>query len=93
MDRFTRSVLVVIAALLGVIAVGLWREGPSMLPTAQAQVPDSGMQRNQLLKETQETNGLLRQILEHLQEKSIAVTMRDGDKEKEKGSGARRGRR
>ena len=92
-DRFTRSVLVVIAVLLGVIAVGLWQERPSMLPAAQAQVPDSGMQRNQMLKETQETNKLLRQILEHLQEKTIAVTMHDADEEKEKGGGARRGRR
>ncbi len=92
-DRFTRSILVVIAVSLGVIAVGLWQGHPSILPTAQAQVPDSGMQRNQMLKETQKTNELLRQILTHLQEKTVAVTMRDANEEKEKGRGLRRGRR
>ncbi len=92
-DRFTRSIMVVIALLLGVICVGLWRDGPSILPSAEAQVPDSGMQRNQMLREAQKTNALLGQILKHLQEDTVSVTMGDADKAKEKDRGLRGGRR
>jgi hypothetical protein len=73
LDRFTRILLAVIAALLAVIAVELWQARPSMLPEATAQIPDSGAQRYQMIGEAQKTNEILANILDHLRTKSIKV--------------------
>ncbi|MBN2560687.1 MAG: hypothetical protein JXQ75_07145 [Phycisphaerae bacterium] len=80
LDRLTRSVLLVITVLLTVIAIELWAGRPSMLPTAQAQVPDSGLQRNQMIDEAHRTNRLLEEILQHLRAKAIKVEIMDTDK-------------
>jgi hypothetical protein len=73
LDRFTRGLLAVIAVLLAVIAVELWQGRPSMLPTAMAQIPDSGAQRYQMIDEAVKTNKFLADILDHLRTKSIKV--------------------
>jgi hypothetical protein len=73
LDRFTRCLLAVITVLLTVIAVELWQGRPSMLPEAMAQIPDSGAQRYQMIAETQKTNNLLADILDHLRNKAIKV--------------------
>jgi len=78
-DRFTRSLLGVLAVLLAIIAVELWAQRPSLLPAASAQIPDSGRQRNELLMETRKTNQLLDKILVHLQTKPIKVQAADTD--------------
>ena len=95
LDRWTRCVLLVITVLLSVIAVELWGRRPSMLPTAQAQIPDDGAQRQRLIVESRRTNELLGQILDHLRTKPIKVKVIGTDKPKESSSGrkspARRG--
>jgi len=48
-DKYTRVVLTVIAALLTVVAVGMWIDAPSAVPAAQAAIPDSGAQLQQIL--------------------------------------------
>lgn len=85
LDRATRAVLVVIAVLLAVIAVELWQLGPHALPAAQAQIPDSGMQRYQLLSEVQTTNQLLKDVLSHLRTKAVKVKIDATDKLKDAG--------
>lgn len=87
-DRFTRCLLVVLTVLLAIIAVELWAGQPSALPAASAQIPDSGLQRNQQLMEIRKTNQLLDQILEHLQTKPIKVQAADTDQK----NGAKRRR-
>lgn len=89
LDRWTRRVLCVIAALLAVIAVELWQARPSMLPRAEAQIPDTGLQRENMVREARQTNALLTQILEHLRSKPIKVEM-DGT---DSGGGKTRGRK
>jgi len=74
-DRYTRLLLTVIAALLTVIAVELAVQRPDIAATAQAQIPDSGAQRYQLIGEGQRTNQLLDDILTHLRTKPIKVEM------------------
>jgi len=49
-DNYTRLLLTVIAVLLAVTAFGLWCQAPTTLQTAQARIPDSGQQLNQLIE-------------------------------------------
>lgn len=79
-DRTTRTLLLGIAALLAVIAVELWDAAPSALPTAAAQVPDTGKQRQDLILEQRRTNELLTQVLEHIRTKPIKVEIAPTDK-------------
>ena len=80
LDRCTRGLLTAITILLAVIAVELWGGRPSMLPAARGQIPDSGLQRQQLTVEMRRSNDLLGQILEHLRTKAIKVKMETTDK-------------
>lgn len=89
-DRYTRLLLTAITVLLTVIAVELWAERPPLIGDAQAQIPDSGLQRNLLIDEAQRTNKLLAEILAHLQNKPIKVKSVDTDKSD---GAARSGRR
>ncbi|RIK66396.1 MAG: hypothetical protein DCC65_09640 [Planctomycetota bacterium] len=73
LDRYTRGILTALTVLLAVIAIELWAGRPSDLPAAQAQIPDTGLQRKIIADEAQRTNQLLEQILEHLQSKPIRV--------------------
>lgn len=63
----------IVVLLLGVIAIQLWSAAPSILPEAQAQIPDTGMQRKQLIDEARRTNELLSDILTQLREKPMKV--------------------
>lgn len=48
-DGYTRILLSVITVLLTVLAVGMWYETPSTVPTARAQgIPDSGQQLHEI---------------------------------------------
>lgn len=97
-DRFLRGILVTIAILLAVIAVALWDRRPSMLPTAQAQIPDTAKQRQQVVEESRRTNQLLSQILTHLRTKPVKVQIEATDEREESrrsraGTNRRRGSR
>ena len=80
LDRYTRCLLTAIAILLTVVAVELWMGCPSMVESAVAQVPDSGLQRKVLNEKVRKTNRLLEQILQHLQTKPVKVEVLDPDK-------------
>jgi hypothetical protein len=82
MDRYTRTVLTVIAGLLTVIAVELAYHAPSSTPRAEAQIPDTALQRKQVVDESRETNRLLSAILEHLRTKPIKVETQATDTRK-----------
>jgi hypothetical protein len=81
-DRYTRCLLTVIAALLTVIAVELAVQRPDITTAVQAQIPDAGAQRYQILGEGQRTNQLLEDILVHLRTKPIKVEMETGGADK-----------
>ena len=80
LDRYTRCMLFAITVLLTVVAVELWVARPTILPAADAQVPDSGKQRYQAIQEARKTNETLRQILDHLRSKAIKVRIETTDK-------------
>jgi len=72
----THLLLFLCGALLGMLASGLFEP-----PAVQAQVPDSGLQLNQILRETQRTNQLLDEILHALRAGTLKVRITDSDKD------------
>jgi hypothetical protein len=90
-DRFTRRVLCLIAAILALIAMELWVAMPGQGPQARAQIPDSGLQRHQLIDDVRKTNELLERVLKHLETQRIKVTTRADEKNEAAGPGGRRG--
>jgi len=79
LDAFTQRLLIVLTGLLAVIAVELWalRPGP---PRAEAQIPDTALQRKHIVDESRRTNELLEQILDHLRRGTIKVSLEQADK-------------
>ena len=53
-DKYTRVLMTIIAVLLFVISVGMWLETPPVVATAQARIPDSGQQLNQIIQKTEQ---------------------------------------
>lgn len=79
-ERYTQIVLTVIAGLLTVIAVELtFVAEATTLPRATAQIPDTGLQRKQIVDEQRITNQRLSAILNHLKEGTINVRVEDED--------------
>jgi len=90
-DRFTRGILCALTVLLTIIAIELWVGRPDSVMTAQAQIPDTALQRREIVEETRRTNALLEQILEHLKTKPVQVTIK-ADERKQAGDPARKGK-
>ncbi|MBN1844897.1 MAG: hypothetical protein JW810_04380 [Sedimentisphaerales bacterium] len=61
-DGYTRFLLTAIAVLLTVLAVGLWFETPSTVPAAQAKIPDSGLQMNEMITRLDSVNKTLTEL-------------------------------
>ena len=79
---------------LAVLAT-VWRVwlGPiTLVPSAQAQIPNAGEQRIELVREVRESNALLRKILNTLRNETLKVDLGGTDKKSTSGQ-ARRGRK
>jgi hypothetical protein len=69
------------AALWGFLALSLIRvwAAPGLLQRAEAQIPDAGLQRKQLLDEMQRANQLLGEIKALLAEGTLNVKVKGAD--------------
>lgn len=75
-------------ALLTCIRV--WVGPQAILEQAQAQIPDSGMQRKLLLEETRKTNQLLLEIKQLLKTHTFNVRIQGADNQADKAARSRR---
>lgn len=91
-DRTTRIFQAAVVTLLALIASALWDSRPSMLPQAVAQIPDTAMQRKQMVDEQKATNELLARILRHLETKPIKVQTVGTDENKGESAAPKEGR-
>ena len=73
------KLLTVVVVLQSLILLGQWLGTPSVLPTAQAQVPDAGGQRVQMIKELESLNAKTERLITMLE--SGKVTVRVSNKE------------
>ena len=71
-DKYTRSLLTIIAVLLTVLAAGLWFETPTTMAPAQAKIPDSGLQFQRVIDQT----GRITTSLDNLTELLISGQVR-----------------
>ena len=59
--------------------IRIWLGPPTLIDSAQAQIPDSGKQRIQLLEETRRTNRLLTEIKQILEARTLNVRVVGAD--------------
>ena len=78
-DKYTRVLLTVIAVLLTVVAAGMWYEAPSTTATAQAKIPDSGLQLQKLTDQTQAIATSLGNLSELLVSGNVKVRIVESD--------------
>jgi hypothetical protein len=79
--RWLRWLLSGVVFLLAVIAVELAALLGPLEPRAAAQIPDSGLQRKQMLQGQDQTNLLLDSILQHLRTQTLKVRVVGTDKQ------------
>lgn len=79
-----RIVRVLICGFLAATCARVWLGPGDVLPRAFAQIPDSGLQRKQTIREIQRTNSLLEQIHHTLKSQTIKVRVEGTDKTKDK---------
>ena len=68
-----------IALFIGLTCLQVWVGPDSLVEPARAQIPDSGLQRKQLLDETRRTNQLLSEIVQILRERTLNVRVLSAD--------------
>lgn len=71
--RFSLGLLILVTCLR------VWVGPTPILQEAQGQIPDSAMQRNQLLEEARRTNRLLEEITKLMQEHTFNVRVQGAD--------------
>ncbi len=72
---------IVIGLLFGLLSV-FWPAEMPLVEQANAQVPDSGAQRNQIVKELAELNGKMDELIALLKSGQIKVTCVQADNQK-----------
>ena len=73
----TTKLLTVIVILQGLILLGQWLGAPSVLSPAQAQVPDAGAQRMQIVRELEALNAKTDKMLSLLDSGKLQVQVVD----------------
>ena len=73
----TTKLLTVVVILQGLILMGQWLGAPSVLSPAQAQVPDAGGQRAQMIREREQLNAKTDKMLSLLDSGKLQVRVVD----------------
>ena len=79
----TTKMLTVVVVLQSLILLGQWLGSPSVLPAAQAQVPDAGGQRFQMIKELEKLNEKTERMMTLLESGKVTVRVSNMDDRKE----------
>lgn len=74
--RFFRSI---VAIFLVLTLVRVWLGPITLVSATQAQIPDSGLQRKEILQEIQRTNELLAEIRQLLATQTLNVRIQSAD--------------
>lgn len=75
------KLLVVIAVLQGLVLLGQWT-GASLLAPAQAQIPDAGAQRAQMIEEIKALGAKMDKLIETLESGKVQVKLATPDENK-----------
>jgi hypothetical protein len=70
----TAKLLTVVVVLQGLILLGQWTGGgPSIVTPAQAQIPDAGGQRIEIINQVKELNGKMERLIGILESGKLEV--------------------
>ncbi|MBI9017444.1 MAG: hypothetical protein JEZ07_09320 [Phycisphaerae bacterium] len=83
-DKYTRFILTVIAVLLLVVSVGLWGHAPSTLSTANAAIPDSGKQLNDVISQLEAVKASVDKVQQTLTSGGVKVQIVTAEQVKRK---------
>jgi hypothetical protein len=78
----TTKLLTVVVILQSLILLGQWLGAPSALSAAQAQVPDAGAQRMQIIKELESLNAKNERLIGLLESGKLQVRVTNLDEKK-----------
>jgi hypothetical protein len=76
------KLLTVVLVLQGLILAGQWLGSPSLVAPAQAQIPDAGAQRIEMVKELQTLNGKMDRLIGILESGKLEVRVAGADENK-----------
>jgi hypothetical protein len=76
----TTKLLTLVVILQALILVGQWLGAPAVVAPAQAQVPDAGGQRLEMIKELQTLNGKMDRLIGLLESGKLEVKVADDNK-------------
>jgi hypothetical protein len=76
------KLLTVVLVLQGVILAGQWLGAPALVAPAQAQIPDAGGQRNEMIKELTALNGKMDRLIGILESGKLEVKVSGADDNK-----------
>lgn len=76
------KLLVFMVVLQALVLVGQWTGGPQYVSTAQAQIPDAGSQRIQILDELKTLNGKMDKLIAILDSGNLQVRVATPDENK-----------
>ncbi|HEY7115409.1 MAG TPA: hypothetical protein VH475_02420 [Tepidisphaeraceae bacterium] len=76
----TTKLLTIVVILQALILVGQWLGAPAVVAPAQAQVPDAGGQRLEIIKELQTLNGKMDRLVGLLESGKLEVRVADDNK-------------
>jgi hypothetical protein len=76
------KLLTAVLILQGLILVGQWVGTPSLVAPAQAQIPDAGGQRNEMIRELQSLNGKMDKLIGILESGKLEVHVSGADDNK-----------
>ena len=78
----TNKLLVAVVALQGLILIGQWSGGTSMLSTAHAQIPDPANRQMQMIDELKSLNAKVDELLAVLKGGDLQVKVAKTEEEK-----------
>ena len=76
------KLLTVVLVLQGVILAGQWLGAPALVSPAQAQIPDAGGQRNEMIKEIRTLNDKMDKLISILESGKLEVKVVGADDNK-----------
>ena len=79
----SRWLRVAVGAILAATCVRVWLGPINFVPQAQAQIPNAGAQRADLVREAERTNQLLTEIVQILKTETLNVQVTGTDKKTE----------
>lgn len=76
----SRALRFLLASVLALTVMKVWISPAPLIDAAQAQIPDAGTQRRELVDEVRRTNALLQQLADTIQTQTFKVRVEGLDK-------------